>query len=258
MKIGTYNVLGLRGYPPEEAANAIGEPGEDSNSAHFAKVFTQLNCDILALQEGVTVRTMQQIARQMDRYLATFPSPLNWPGHILSRYPILESRTFSHADPREKTPPFSRTSGAALLAIDADTTLWVVDVHLHPSDVDLRIRESDILQERIETIQSVTSNIIVLGDFNSKIDERVHQNLKAMNFVNAMETVGGGLQITTDTFVGRGKSSLDHIYVGPSWAPNLQSATVIRDSGFRHDGPQETGIYVHSDHLPVAAQLTWP
>ena len=258
MEIGTYNVLGLTGYPREEAVNAIGKPGEDSNSAHFARVFTQLNCDILALQEGVTVRTMQPIARQMERYLATFPSPLSYPGHILSRYPILESRTFSHADPREKTQPFSRTSGAALLAIDADTTLWVVDVHLYPSDIDLRVREADMLKERIETLQSVTSNIIVLGDFNSKIDERVHQNLKAMNFVNAMETVGGGLQVTTDTFEGKGKSSVDHIYASPSLAPNLQSATVIRDSGFRHDGPQETGIYVHSDHLPVVAQLTWP
>ena len=163
MKIGTYNVLGLKGYPPEEAANTIGKPGEESNIAHFARVFTELGCDILALQEGVTVHTMQQIARQMDRYLATFPSPINWPGHILSCYPILESRTFSHADPKEKTPPFSRTSGAALLAIDDDLTLWVVDVHLHPGDVDLRIREADILQDRIAQIQSITSHMIVLG-----------------------------------------------------------------------------------------------
>jgi endonuclease/exonuclease/phosphatase family metal-dependent hydrolase len=257
MRIGTYNVLGLTGYPPEEAVGTIGKPGEDSNSDHFARVFTQLSCDILALQEGVQVRTMQQIVRQMDRYLATFPSPKSWPGHILSRYPILESRTFSHVDPKEGTPPFSRTSGAALLAIDSDTTLWVVDVHLHPSDIDLRILESNILQEHIEKIQSVTSNIIVLGDFNSKVDERVHQNLKAMNFVNAMEAVGGGLQATMDT-VGIRRNYLDHIYASPSLSPNLQSATVMRDSGFRHDGPQETGVYVHSDHLPVVVQLTWP
>ncbi|MDP6042706.1 MAG: endonuclease/exonuclease/phosphatase family protein [Candidatus Latescibacteria bacterium] len=257
MKIGTYNVLGLKGYPPEEAIDAIGKPGEESNSAHFAQVFSQLNCDILALQEGVTVRTMQQIARQMDRYLATFPSPINWPGHILSNYPILESRTFSHADPKEKTPPFSRTCGAALLAVDDDTTLWVVDVHLHPSDIDLRIREADILQERIEKIQSVTDNIIVLGDFNSEVDERVHQNLKAMNFANAMETVGGGIQATMDT-VGIRTHSIDHIYVSPPLTSHLQSAAVIRDPGFRHDGPQEKGLYVHSDHLPVVAQLKWP
>lgn len=257
MKIGTYNVLGLKGYPPEEATNTIGKPGDESNVAHFAQVFTQLDCDILALQEGITVRTMQQLARQMYRYLATLPSPINWPGHILSRYPILESRTFSFADPKEKTPPFSRTSGAALLAIKADTTLWVVDVHLHPSDADLRIREAAILQNCIEKIQSITSNIIVLGDFNSEVDEPVHQNLKAMNFANAMETVGGGIQATMDT-VGIRTHYIDHIYASPPLTSHLQSATVIRDPGFRHDGPQETGIYVHSDHLPVVAQLNWP
>ena len=27
MRIGTYNVLGLRGFPPEEAQKEVGEPG---------------------------------------------------------------------------------------------------------------------------------------------------------------------------------------------------------------------------------------
>ena len=130
MQIGTYNLLGLRGYPPEESSAEIGNPGDESNAAHFMQVFAELNCDILALQEGIAVRTIQPIAHQMDCYLATFPSPINWPGHILSRYPILESRIFSHTDPTQATPPFSRTSGAALLSVEVDTTLWAVDIHL--------------------------------------------------------------------------------------------------------------------------------
>ena len=254
MKIGTYNVLGLKGYPPEEAVKTIGKLGDDANVDHFTNVFTELDCDILALQEGVAVRTMQKIAHNLNCYLATIPSPINWPGHILSRYPILESRAFSHTDAQEKTPPFSRTSGAALLAIDDNTQLWVVDIHLHPSDVDLRIREAAILQQRIENIQSITENIIVLGDFNSEVHEQIHLNLKAMNFTNAMEAVGGGIQATMDT-VGIRIHEIDHIYVSPSLSPRLSSAKVIRDEGFRSDGPQEPNQFVHSDHLPVIAEL---
>lgn len=256
MQIGTYNVLGLTGYPKEESAAAIGKPGEEANGDHFTRVFTELNCDILALQEGVPVRAMQRIAKAMNRYLTTFPSPINWPGHILSRYPILESRIFSHADPTQQTPPFSRTSGAALLAI-GDTMLWVVDVHLHPSDADLRIREADILQERLQKLQPITDNIVVLGDFNSEVHEKVHRNLKAMGFANAMETVGGGIQATMDT-IGVRPHYIDHIYFSPPLAPHLQNATVIRAPGFRHDGPQEKGLWVHSDHLPVIAHIDWP
>ena len=176
MKIGTYNVLGLTGYPKEEAAPVIGAAGEARNADHFARVFSELDCDILALQEGVAVRAMQPIARSLNRYLTTFPSPINWPGHVLSRFPILESRIFSHADPTLETPPFSRTCGAALLAVDASTLLWVVDVHLHPNKVELRLQEADMLKERLESLRSISENLIVLGDFNSEIDEKVHQN----------------------------------------------------------------------------------
>ncbi|MFT5365534.1 MAG: endonuclease/exonuclease/phosphatase family metal-dependent hydrolase [Candidatus Latescibacterota bacterium] len=257
MKIGTYNVLGLTGYPKEEAAAAIGPPGEEKNGEHFVRVFSELECDILGLQEGVTVRAIQYIAKTMNRYVATFPSPINWPGHVLSRYPILESRVFSHTDPRQQTPPFSRTSGAALLAINDTAKLWYVNLHLHPSDVDLRVQEADIIKDRLQALQAITESIIVVGDFNSEVDEPVHQHIKALKFANAMETVGGGIQVTMDT-TGKRTHSIDHIYVSASLIPHLKSATVVRNPGFRHDGPQEKGVWVHSDHLPVVAQLDWP
>lgn len=257
MKIGTYNVLGLTGYPKEEAAAEIGLPGEETNGDHFVRVFSELDCDILGLQEGVTVRAIQYIAKKMNRYVATCPSPINWPGHVLSRYPILESRVFSHTDPHQQTPPFSRTSGAALLAINDTTKLWYVNLHLHPSDVDLRIQEANIIKDRLQALQPITDNIVVVGDFNSEVDELVHQHIKSLGFANAMETVGGGIQLTMDT-VGIRTHSIDHIYVSPLLIPSLKSATVIRNTGFRHDGPQEKGIWVHSDHLPVVAHLDWP
>ncbi len=254
MKIGTYNVLGLTGYPPMEAEACIGPPGAASNRDHFTRVFAGLECDILALQEGVPVRAMQAIARAINFGLATFPSPLNWPGHVLSRYPILESRVFSHADPSEETPPFSRCCGAALLELEPGAALWVVGLHLHPHDPEFRGREADILKERLQELQAVTKDVIVMGDFNSQVDERVHRNLKGMGYSNAMESVGGGIQATIDT-AGLDPHCVDHIYCSPSVAPHLESASVVRDPGFRHDGPQETGAWSHSDHLPVVAQL---
>ena len=73
MKIGTYNVLGLKGYPPEEATNTIGKPGDESNVAHFAQVFTQLDCDILALQEGIHLPTSESEKRLLQVRLAMRP-----------------------------------------------------------------------------------------------------------------------------------------------------------------------------------------
>ena len=256
MRVGTYNVLGLQGYPPEESAKQIGRAGSGDNAEHYTRVFTELSCDVLGLEEGVFAGHMHKIARPMERYLATFPSPTAYPGHVLSRYPILESRVFSHIDPTEEVPPFSRTAGAALLAID-DATLWFVVLHLHPGIVEIRDREADILRDRLSDLLQITGNAIVVGDLNCEVDERIHHHLKEMGFANAMEEVGGGIHRTMDT-VGINGHSIDHIYASPSLAPHLKSAEVVRRPGFRHDGPQVDGLWVHSDHLPVVVELDWP
>ena len=254
MRIGTYNVLGLTGYPAAEAAKAIGAAGSETNADHFAGVFAELNCDVLALQEGVAVRAIQQVAKRMGYYVATAASPIAWPGHVLSRYPIVESRTFSHAGPDEDVPPFSRTAGATLLRTAPGQLLWLVNVHLHPGDVPLREREADILREKMQELLAVTENLIVVGDFNSEITEKVHGHLRAMGFANAMQEVGGGIQATMDT-VGINIHYIDHVYCSKTVAPRLKSARVVRDAGFRHAGPQTEGVWVHSDHLPVVVEL---
>ena len=254
MRIGTYNVLGLTGFPEEEAEVVIGAPGTTSNSVHFAAVFDALECDVLALQEGVAARVMQRIARTMGRHLATFPSPIAWPGHVLSRFPVRESRVFSHAIPSEEVPPFSRCFGAALLELPGGGLLWVVDVHLHPSDRALREREAGFLAERLVELEAQTDHIVVLGDFNSEVDEEVHRVARSMGYSNAMEQAGGGIQHTMDT-EGKRPHAIDHIYASAPFARRLRSATVVRDEGFRHDGPQVPGVWMHSDHLPVVADI---
>ncbi len=257
MKIATYNVLGLTGYPSSEAQKDLGSLGSEEHVAHFAGVFASLDCDLIALQEGVAVRQMQQIAKAMGYYLATHASPIAWPGHLLSRVPIVESRTFSHFDPHVDVPPFSRTAGASLVEGARGERLWVVDVHLHPGDVDLRRVEGDLIRDRVAALLDHCPNVIVLGDFNCEVDERVHENLRALGFINAMQHAHvDGIQATMDT-VGIRTHYIDHIYLSPTLAPALQTAHVVRADGFRHDGPQGEGLWVHSDHLPVVAEVDW-
>jgi endonuclease/exonuclease/phosphatase family metal-dependent hydrolase len=253
MRIVTYNVLGLQGYPPGEALSDVGSFGGEAHIDHYVGVFKELDADILALEEGVTAAMMKGIAQRLEYHLATFASPTAFPGHVLSRYPILESRTFSHFDPGVEVVPFSRTAGAALLSM-GEERVWVVVVHLHPGDVAMREREAGLLKGQLEKLMEVAKRILVLGDFNCDVEEQMHGDLKALGFANAMETVGGGVQLTMDT-VGVGQQRIDHIYASPALKAGLRSAEVIRRPGFRHDGPQVEGLWVHSDHLPVMAEL---
>ena len=257
MRIISYNIYGMQGYPAESAQSDLGPHGSPAHVEHFAQVLQSFGADVIALQEGVTQSLARDLARQLSMHLATFPSPTAFPGHVLSRWPVVESRTFSHVSADEDVPPFSRTAGAALLE-GPDLRLWIVNIHLHPGDLDLRAREGDLLHDRLSALVAETKHAIVLGDFNSAVDEPgIHVHLRDMGFLNTMENADGGLQLTMDT-AGIREWIIDHIYLSPSLSPGLTHARIIRDEGFRTDSPRPNGQWDHSDHLPVCAELDLP
>jgi endonuclease/exonuclease/phosphatase family metal-dependent hydrolase len=295
MRVGTYNVLGICGYPKDAAARELGGPAAAERIGHFVDAFGQLETDILHLEEGVTLAMAQQLADGMQCHVATFPSPMDWSanglgqgctGHVLSRFPILESRTFSHHPPSTAGPTaagtpragvgsgladggcvFSRCAGAALLDVGGGRTLWAVTVHLHPGDVPMREAEAALLAAKLPELLAVTPHVLVSGDFNSTVDEAVHVALKKLGFVNALEAAGGGCdgQPTMDTLgimpavaqAGNGSNggAIDHIYASASLAPRLRAARVVRDEGFRQEHTAPEGSWAHSDHLPVVADF---
>jgi len=211
---------------------------------------------VLALQEGPALEVVRRIADGLETHLAAFPSPTAYPGYVLSRHPILESRAFSHPGPGGRSGPFSRHAGAARLDV-AGRALWVVDVHLHPSDRGLRERETEVLLGHLAALGAAERPSVVLGDFNSPLGEPVHEMLAAAGFVNAMLRAGGGVTPTMDT-AGVRPLIIDHVYASPPLAGHLTSAHVVRDPGFRADEPAAPGTWVHSDHLPVVAEWRWP
>ena len=78
MRVGTYNVLGITGFPKDTAAAVLGGPASAERIAHYVDVFSQLETDILHLEEGVTLSMAQQLADGMGLYVATFASPMAW------------------------------------------------------------------------------------------------------------------------------------------------------------------------------------
>lgn len=261
LRIGTYNVQSFLGHPPETARRVLGRGNTAAAAAYFASVLAELECDILALQEGVSDWQIMRVADRLRMRLAIFPSPLYWPGHILSRYSIAEvrqnaparsrgSRRLSGADAR----PFSRMAGAARLALPGSVALWVMAIHLHPSDRDLRDREAEVVAAHARVLLADAPRVVVLGDFNCEPGESVHAELETLGFVNAMEVAGGGLETTYDS-TGSVCYVVDHIYVSPALAPALVGAHTIRYPGYCHAGPLPHGAWLHSDHVPVIAEL---
>lgn len=255
MRIATYNIYKFQGYPADAATAALGEPESPQRIEHFTGVLRELGCDVIALQEGgVSAGMMQALAGALGMYLVTIPSPLKWPGQILSRFPVLESRVFSHFVPDPAVvPPLSRCAGWARLALGGGRELGVFILHLHPNQRELRDAEAEIVAARAAALLGETPDLVVLGDFNCNVEEPVHGRLKELGFVNAMEVAGGGLRPTMDTAGRTRLLTIDHIYVSPSLASRLVAAEVVARPGFRHEVAE--GVWDHSDHLPVVAEL---
>lgn len=259
MRVGTYNVYGLQRYPLDGEAPGPTAPLDQAAVRRFAEAFAELDCDLLALQEGhQSLAVMQAIAKEIGGVsVAAFPSPVNWPGYLLSRHRILESRCFSHHAPEAKDSPLSRCAGAAIVDV-GDPEPWAVLVmHLHPriEEAPRRELEARLIDTHVGTLLELTPRVVVMGDFNCEIDEAMHRLLKQRGLVNAVETVGPGLSPTTRA-LGADRRAIDHIYVSAALAGRLAEAEVVRWPGFYHPGPDAAPGALHSDHLPVVAALS--
>jgi hypothetical protein len=266
IRVGTWNVLGMQGFREADAVVDLGPPGEEASLARWADAFGTLACDALGLQEGVPHEWIRDVARRGGWNVATVPSPQSWPGHVLSSHPIRETRVFSHAGPStSREDPFSRCFGASLLDLPVVGATWLVVLHTFPSrpetpEPEARRRregEADLLEAPLDALVGSGAHVVVVGDFNSDVDERLHGVLRERGFANAMATAGGGVQ---PTFGKHGERpdhvyALDHVYVDGSLAPALRGARVVRDEGFWYPGAEQAGRWVLSDHLPVVADL---
>lgn len=261
MRIGTYNILGFTGYPADEAAKELGDSSSPKTIAYFADVIRELACDVLVLEEGTLNQAMLlQLAKTLGLHAATIPAARKWPIQLLTRYPILESRAYSHIAPGDiepKAQPFSRAFGAIKVRVEG-SDWWFVGIHRHPAIQDLKKQETGLLMERVDALRRDSKNVVVLGDFNGPITESYHNDFRRRGFVNAMEKAGGGIAATADTFGLARKNYIDHIYLSPALAPFLTAAQVVRGPRFRDDGPARKGFWVNSDHMPVLADLALP
>lgn len=267
IRLGTFNVLGLTGFRAADAAESLGPPGSESWVDAWAELLARLDCDVIGLQEGIDHAGAVRIARRAGWFLATVPSPLRWSGHILSRTPILETRVFSHATPMTTDDdPFSRCLGAALVDVGRDERpWWFVDLHLCPSRPDIpedearrrRAVEAEAIEPVVDALEATGHPLVLGGDFNSDVDEPIHDRLLARGYVNAMDAVGGGRRPTFGKHGTRPEHVyvLDHLYVGPPLVGRLRAARVVDDAGFWYPGPEQAGQWVASDHLPVVAEL---
>ena len=148
---------------------------------------------------------------------------------------------------------FSRHCGAALLDLGPEGgLLWVVGLHMLPGPasspiaVETREQEAALLLPKLAELEAQAPTV-VMGDFNSEVEEAVHRQLGDAGWANVMalptELGGGGGVARTIDSAGLGDEAIDHIYLSRNSRMKLAGACVVRSAGFRSDSEADT---VHS------------
>lgn len=248
VRLGTFNIHGLRGHPERRFRADIGASDGATAVALFARGLEALDCDVLAIQEGHPA-IPRDIAPRMDVRTATFASPERWPGHLLSQGPIRSARPLA-AD----GGAFSRSAGFAI--VETPMVLRLLALHLHPKDERLRAAEAALVATELDRHAGDPIPLVVMGDFNCEPPGSIHRTLAERGFVNALTAAGPGLGATRDQAEGRARA-VDHIYVDHTLAPHLTAATVVGWGAFDVDRTQGSG-FAYSDHRPVVVELDPP
>lgn len=246
VRVCTYNILGFQGYPETEAERVLGSRRSAERFEHFVNVIASLDCDILAVQEAWEAGYLARVADRLGYNLSLQPSSWEFlQGAVFSRYPILETRYFNQVEVASRQKPWSRFLGAALVDVSG-TPVWVVHLHGHPDQVALREGEAAVLAEVIPGLLEVTPYAVVLGDYNSRPGEPIHAALERHGFANALTLAGKvGLPV------------VDHIYVSAPLHEAVLDGWEVSVPAYYLTGLRGIGIFQHSDHRPVVAELAW-
>lgn len=254
MRLGTYNVFGLQGF-----GEGPGRP-DFAGETVWIEAFGRLDCDVLVLQEaGNDPERVGRIARGLGMEMDWLPSPGRWPGAILRDAALRASQKPISPCPSSRLPgseiPFSRSAGILRLDLAGGETLRIASLHAHPSDARLREREADCLGERLVELAAPerpgSQSVVVMGDFNSEPGEPLHRMLVALGLTSVFQPGHAPRTHLKD----RDRTAVDHIYLGAPLRSRLVEAQVVRAAGF---GPDMTGGWSFSDHLPVVAEIAWP
>lgn len=214
----------------------------------FHRTIRRLGADICGLNEvrgrgtlpGYSDQTRKIAdALDCDRYFGQTINVLRrgpYGNALVSRYPIISAETLHIPDTDDRTDPSNfEHRGAIVATVDADgRTLTVIVCHMGLS----RAEQKNAVATLCPIIDSITTPLIVMGDFNTTPDSGVLDPL----FERLSDTDAVSVNPHAHTF--------------PSYAPEKKIDYLLyRGLRCTH---AETVTEIVSDHFPIVAELVFP
>lgn len=228
IKLVTYNIH-----------NAIGRDRR-YDLQRIAKVIKMEDPDVVALQEvddGMTRSRFDRQARLLGEWLGMHHShcitlPCEWGGFgnaVLSRFPLLRKERYDISHPSGREPRYC-------LRVDVEVApnalLHIFNCHLGLATREREWQQRQMLSDAILLSRDLEHPVALLGDFNDRPLQVVHQRMRQY-FKDAYMSTGKRFGATFR--LGWLKWKLDHIYLSPdvhvvdSWVLRKPPANIASD-----------------------------
>ncbi len=248
MRTIAYNVYACDGWPRERTGSGNGKPV----SSELAEALIRLEPDIVTFSEAPAEATVREIARRLGHQAVFFPSGRQWPGALLTRYPVQTSMCGREIS--DDPAAFSRHAGRVTVT-GPRGEMAVYSAHLHVNDAPIRCREIAALLASVSDDIDSRRAVLLQGDLNHEPTDPEY---------GLWESAG-----LTDTWVARGTGTgptikadaperrIDYIWACAALAPKLRDVRVLSNRPFGAGGDGAASPYYLSDHLPVLAEFAF-
>lgn len=249
LRVITYNVYGCRGWPANRwlARKAV---AKDQMAKRTAMQLALYEPDIINFSESPSEAVTKAIAKELGMHHVRFPSGGNWPGTLLSRFEITDSKNVPLGFERPKEL-FTRHWGRGTIKLPNGAPLIVHSAHLYPvADPTVRLKEIKAMMKSMQGDFDSGHSVLLMGDLNHSPDTAEYQLWKEAGWIDTFAKVGKGEGITFQADVKNER--IDYVMAFGPIAQQIVESRPLFEGAFRLNLADENSFAL-SDHLPQLA-----
>jgi endonuclease/exonuclease/phosphatase family metal-dependent hydrolase len=190
LRVIAYNILKCTGWPADrELAKRAVARGQIAR--RIALELSLYDPHIVNFSESPNEKLTREIAEQLGMQHVRFPSGEDWPGTLLSKFEVLESRNAPVTSGTRPADLFTRHWGRAVLKLPTGQPLVVHSAHLYPGqDPAIRLREIDAMLEAMRDDLAAGKPLLLMGDLNHTPEGPEYSKWRAAGLVDSFAAVG--------------------------------------------------------------------
>jgi endonuclease/exonuclease/phosphatase family metal-dependent hydrolase len=250
LRVIAYNVFKCTGWPSNRPL-ALQAAQSGQMPERFANELALYEPDIINFSEAPDESVVKEIAERLGMKYVYFPSGLNWPGALLTRFEIVSSKNCPVVSGERPKDLFTRHWGMAEVRLPNGQSLIVHSAHLRPG------AEPEIRQREIsEMVRSMTADLeagrpmLLIGDLNHSPEQPEYEMWTEAGWIDTFARVGKGTGATIKSDLPKWR--IDYVWAAGPIARQIVESRPLYQEAFRLNisDPQSVAL---SDHLPQLA-----